>query len=153
VGHKGLWAGPGNHRRAEQSSAAQELAYALQNASRGGFAEAVMRIIVAVSGVDRTMDRRQADAAESIIHSHERLRHLSSDDLKQLIRNQARILSAHAGLALKGLAVMLPTQAEREEAFDIALKIAIADSRVDHGERRLLLLIQKVLKLHYVNAA
>jgi pimeloyl-ACP methyl ester carboxylesterase/tellurite resistance protein len=127
----------------------QELAYARQNAGRGGFSEAVIRIIVAVTGVDRVMDKRQMEAAESIVRSHERFHHLSSDELKQMIRNQARILSAHTDLALNGLAVMLPTQAEREEAFDISLKIAVADLRVDLGERRLLTRIRRALELHH----
>jgi pimeloyl-ACP methyl ester carboxylesterase len=127
----------------------QELAYARQNASRGGFSEAVIRIIIAVTGVDRVMDKRQVEAAEAIVGPHERFQHLSSAELKQMIRNQARILSAHTDLALNGLVVMLPTQAEREEAFDIALKIAIADFRVDLGERRLLTRIRRVLELHH----
>jgi hypothetical protein len=60
----------------------------------------------------------------------------------------AALIFAHADLALNGLAVMLPTQAEREEAFDIAMKIAIADFRVDLGERRLLTRIRRVLEFH-----
>jgi hypothetical protein len=66
-----------------------------------------------------------------------------------LIRGQARILSAHTDLALNALAHLLPTQAEREAAFDIALKIALADRRVDRGERRLLTRIRRVLELHH----
>jgi tellurite resistance protein len=131
----------------------QELAYARQNAGRGGFPEAVMRIIIAVSGVDRVMDRRQADAAEAIIAAHAPLQHLSPDALKELIRNQARILSADTELALNTLALLLPTRAERETAFDIALKIALADSRVDSGERRLLTRIRRVLELHHNDTA
>jgi pimeloyl-ACP methyl ester carboxylesterase len=127
----------------------QELAYARRNAGRGGFSEAVIRIIIAVTGVDRVMDKRQIEAADAIVRPHERFKHLSADELKQIVRNQARILSAHRDLALAGLAVMLPTQAEREEAFDIATRIAVADFRVDLGERRLLTRIRKALQLHH----
>jgi tellurite resistance protein len=130
-----------------------ELAYARQNAGRGGFPEAVMRIIIAVSGVDRVMDRRQADAAEAIIASHKPLQHLRPEALKALIRSQARILSASPEAALNTLARLLPTQAERETAFDIALRIALADSRVDLGERRLLMRLRQVLELHHNDSA
>jgi tellurite resistance protein len=126
----------------------QELAYARKNAGLGGFPEAVIRIIIAVTGVDRVMDKRQIEAADSIVRPHERFQHLSSAEIKQMVRNQARILAAHTDLALAGLAGMLPTQSEREEAFDIAIKIAIADFRVDLGERQLLTRIRKALGLH-----
>jgi pimeloyl-ACP methyl ester carboxylesterase/uncharacterized tellurite resistance protein B-like protein len=131
----------------------QERAYARENADQGGFPEAVLRIIIAVSGVDRVMDRRQADAAEAIIASHDLLRHLSPEALKALIRSQARILSADTDAALNTLALLLPTQAQRETAFHIALKIALADSRVDTAERRLLARIRQILELHHDDPA
>jgi tellurite resistance protein len=44
---------------------------------------------------------------------------------------------------------MLPTQAEREKAFNVAVEIALADFRVDLGERQVLTRIRKTLELHH----
>ena len=127
----------------------QEAAYARRHASRGGFSEAVIRIIIAVSGVNRVLDKRQIEAAEAIVRPHKAFQHFSPEALKQMVRDQARILSANRELALAGLASILPTQAQREEAFDIALKMAVADRRVDLEERSLLTQIRRTLQLHH----
>jgi poly(3-hydroxyalkanoate) synthetase len=127
----------------------REWVYARRNADRGGFSEAVIRIIIAVTGVDRVLDKRQLEAADKVVQKNERFDQLKPDDLKQLVRNQARILSARPDLAIDGLAVMLPTQTEREEAFDIAIKIAVADRHVGSKEAKLLSRIRTALELHH----
>jgi tellurite resistance protein len=127
----------------------QEAAYAKRQANRGGFSEAVIRIIIAVSGVNRVLDKRQIEAAEAIVRPHKAFQHFSPEALKQMVRDQARILSANRELALAGLASILRTQAQREEAFDIALKMAVADKRVDLEERSLLTQIRRILQLHH----
>lgn len=127
----------------------RELAYARRNVDRGGFSEAVIRIIIAVTGVDRVLDKRQIEAADKVIQRHEQFDHLNPNDLKQLVRNQARILSAQKDLAIDGLAAMLQTEAERQEAFDIALKIAMADRQLDNREAELLSRIRTALELHH----
>jgi tellurite resistance protein/pimeloyl-ACP methyl ester carboxylesterase len=125
----------------------KELAYAAKNADRGGFSEAVIRIIIAVTTVDQVFDKRQVKAAAKVVQKHERFENLEPENLKQMVRDQARILSARTDLAIDGLAAMLPTPAEREEAFDIALKIAVADFQVDINERQLLNQIRQTLGL------
>ena len=127
----------------------RESAYARKNADRGGFSEAVIRIIIAVTGVDHVFDKRQVEAAERVVQKHERFKNVKPEKLKQMVRNQARILSAQTDLAIDGLSTMLSTQTEREEAFDIALKIAVADFQVDINERQLLSQIRKTLELHH----
>jgi pimeloyl-ACP methyl ester carboxylesterase/tellurite resistance protein len=127
----------------------RELAFARQNADQGGFFEAVIRIIIAVTGVDRVMDKRQVETADAIARRYKLFEHHSPADLKQMIRDQARILSAQKDLAISGLAAMLPTQTEREEAFEVAIEIALADFRVDFGERQVLTQIRKTLDLHH----
>lgn len=127
----------------------RESAFARHNAGRGGFFEAIIRIIIAVTGVDRVIDKRQVETADSIVRRHKLFEHHSSAEVKQMVRNQARILSVQNDLAISGLAAMLPTQADREKAFDVALEIALADFRVDLGERRVLTQIRKTLELHH----
>lgn len=152
----GFWWGTDSDRGVETKSEEhirrmrkREQAYARRNASRGGFSEAVIRIMIAVSGVDRILDKRQIEAAESVVRRLEQFQHLKPAELKELVRNQARILSAQTELAISSLASMLPTQAEREKAFDIALKVAVADYQVDLNERELLSQIRTTLELHH----
>ncbi|MGD9365778.1 MAG: DUF3141 domain-containing protein [Desulfobacteraceae bacterium] len=127
----------------------RESAFARRNAGRGGFSQAVIRIIIAVTGVDRVVDKRQVETADAIVRRHKLFEHHSSAEIKQMVRDQARILSAHNDLAISALAAMLPTQAEREKAFDVAVEIAVADFRVDLGERRVLTRIRRTLELHH----
>ena len=108
-----------------------------------------MRIIIAVAGADHVLDKRQFEAAEIIVRSHRQFRQKTPMDVKRMIKDQARILAADSGLALAGLALLLKTQEERSEAFDIAVKIALADFRVDLSERTMLTKIRKVLDLHH----
>jgi hypothetical protein len=127
----------------------RETAFARRNACRGGFSEAVIRIIIAVTGVDRVVDKRQVETADSIVRRHKLFEHHSPADVKQMVRDQARILSAQNDLAISGLAAMLPTQAEREKAFNVAIEIALADYRVGLGERLVLTRIRRTLELHH----
>jgi tellurite resistance protein len=127
----------------------RELAYAGRHARRGGFAEAVVRIIIAVAGADHALDKREYLAAETIIRRHRHFEHHTPAQVKEMIHNQARILAANPKLALGTLADILPGPAEREEAFEIALKIAVADLNVGVDERSMLNRIRVALSLHH----
>jgi tellurite resistance protein len=138
---------------ADDSSAAQqrrrELAFAGKHARRGGFAEAVLRIIIAVAEADQALDKREFLAAETIIRRHRHFQDLTPAQVKQMIHNQARILAANPKLAIGALADILPDPEEREEAFEIALKIAVADLNVGVDERSMLNRIRVALSLHH----
>jgi len=126
----------------------RELAFARRHAHRGGFAEAVLRIIIAVAGADRVLDKRQYQTAETIIRGHRQFRHLTPADVKKMVHTQARVLNANPEQALAGLTTLLSTAAERGEAFDIALKVALADLHIGTQERMLLTRIRTILELH-----
>ncbi|MEE4357656.1 MAG: DUF3141 domain-containing protein [Desulfococcaceae bacterium] len=51
---------------------------------KGGYAEGMVRVIAALAGADLIFDQREFKAAEDIILTDERLRKISSDDLKQM---------------------------------------------------------------------
>jgi tellurite resistance protein len=138
---------------ADDSSAARqrrrELAFAKKFAHRGSFAEAVVRIIIAVAGANRALDKREYLAAETIIRRHRHFQHTTPAQVKQMVHNQARILAANPKLALATLSDILPGPVEREEAFEIALKIAVADLNVGVDERSMLNRIRVALSLHH----
>jgi tellurite resistance protein/pimeloyl-ACP methyl ester carboxylesterase len=127
----------------------RELAYAAKHAGRGGFAEAVVRIIIAVAGADRSLDKREYLAAETIIRRHHHFQQCTPARIKQMVHTQARILIANSKLAIETLADILTGSAEREEAFEIALKIALADLNIGVKERSVLNRIRVALSLHH----
>jgi tellurite resistance protein len=124
----------------------RETAFARRHAQQGGFAEAIVRIILAVVESERALDKRQYMEAENVIRKHKRY-YDTPAEIKKILFTQARVYSADPEKALEGLACMLPTQAERKEAFDVALRIAIADARVGTKEREVLDRIRTILGL------
>jgi pimeloyl-ACP methyl ester carboxylesterase/tellurite resistance protein len=127
----------------------RELAFAATHARRGGFTEAVVRIIIAVARANRALDKREYLAAEAIISGHHHFQQHTPAQVKQMVHTQARILLARPELAYATLADILPEPAEREEAFEIALKIAAADLNIGVDERSVLHRIRVALSLHH----
>ncbi len=126
----------------------RDLAFVRRHARQGGFAEAIMRIIIAVAGVDRVLDKRQYLVARAIIREHSQSRRLTPGQVKKMVQTQARVLHANPEKALSSLTTLLPSSAQRKQAFDIALKIALADTRIGAQELDLLTRIRTILDLH-----
>ncbi len=119
----------------------------LQVMERGGFAEAVVRIILAVAAANKAMDRRQYAAATRIIRVNERLKNLTPKNLKWLVKEQSAVLDKDPELALKTLVALLPEKNDRVEAFEIAGSIAAADLELDAPEQKILSEIKTILDL------
>jgi tellurite resistance protein len=124
----------------------REAAFARRHVHQGGFAEAIIRIIIAVVNAEGSLDKRQYQAAESVIRRHKQF-YESPAEVKKILQTQARVLGADTQAALEGLAVLLPTSGQRKEAFEVALQIALADLRVGVSERRVLDRIRTILEL------
>lgn len=114
---------------------------------KGGFVEAVVRIAVAVMGINRVLDKRQLDVAEQIIRVNRRLRRVRPADYKRMVKEQSAIIEKDLDMALKTLITLIPEKADREEAFEIANSVATADMKLDADESRLLESIKGILKL------
>jgi tellurite resistance protein len=149
------WGGEEPHHAGEDESQKKaalarrrEMAFARRHAERGGFAEAIVRIIIAVVGAEHALDKRQYQAAENVIRRYKHY-YESPAEVKKILHTQARVYEANPEKSLEGLAEMLPTQVEREEAFDVAVRIAIADSLVGQKERKVLQRIRTILELHH----
>jgi pimeloyl-ACP methyl ester carboxylesterase len=97
-----------------------------QAAIRGGFPEALVRIVIALIRADQMVDRRQFEAAVEIVTAHPRLRRLPPARYQAMIKDQARILENDMKLALAGLPQLLPTRQERLDALGMARRIVQA---------------------------
>ena len=119
----------------------------IKTMGKGGFEEAVARIIVAVSGINRMIDKRQYQAAKGIIESSKRLKSIAYSDYKHIIKEQTALLAYDQDEAIKSLIKLLPRKNDRLAAFEIANSIATADMELDPDEKMLLDKIKKTLKI------
>jgi tellurite resistance protein len=125
----------------------RERARARRLADQGGFTEAVVRISIAVTGVDRILDKRELSMIQEIFHRQPQYQEMSLTDLRAMANTQAHILAVDRKRALDGLPAMLESRKEREEAFAIAEEIAAADEGVNAKEQKLLATIRHSLDL------
>lgn len=131
----------------EEAVRRRERARARRQVARGGFAEAVVRIAIAVAGVDRILDKRELETGRTLFRSHPQVQHLSVSEIKQIVNTQAHVLSVDPEGAFKGLAAMLNDPKDRREAFEIAIQIALASDSIDKGEQKVLNAIRSSLEL------
>jgi hypothetical protein len=114
---------------------------------KGGFAEGVVRIMVAAAHVNKSMQRRILKGYDQIVAADERLAKLKKSEFKLLIRKQACILNEDADKALVALAKLIPDPKDREDAFAIAKLITFAGDDIANGQKPLLQRIQQSLQL------
>lgn len=124
-----------------------ELQWAHRAAGKGGFTEAVVRIMLAVTGANRMLDKRQFQAAQKMIQAHPKLKIFTPTDYKVMIKEQARILQLDQRHAFKMLTRMLPDVESRKEAMAFAEQIALSDHEHSEEETRILKRIRSVLKM------
>jgi pimeloyl-ACP methyl ester carboxylesterase len=93
---------------------------------RGGFAEAVARMILALMLADRDVARRAYQLAGRLFRTDARLKVIDPQRLKSVILSQARILQTDTDLALASLPALLPTEADRQQAMAL-LSAAVRD--------------------------
>jgi tellurite resistance protein len=114
---------------------------------KGGFQEAVVRIILAVAMVNQSYDRQEYAVARRIIQTNDRFKQLAPVALKRLFKEQAGIIAYNQEEAIRTLTTPLPRKADRIEAFEIANSIATADMELDLKEQELLAEIKRTLNL------
>ena len=117
----------------------------LDQAEDGGFAEGVVRIMVAVAHADVILNRKVLAAYRQITAADDRLGRLTIEEFKHLIRQQSCILHADRDKALAALKKLIPAPRDREKALDIARQVAMADAVLIDEEKELLHRIQDIL--------
>ncbi|MBF0259664.1 MAG: DUF3141 domain-containing protein, partial [Desulfamplus sp.] len=100
----------------------------------GGFEEAIIRIIVAVTRADSVMGMSEYAAAEKYIRNDERLKKITPERMKNMIREQSAIVEKDKNLALATLADLLPDQEDRFAVVEFANMIANSDDVLNPKE-------------------
>lgn len=112
---------------------------------QGGFEAAMVRIMIAVIRADKVMAMADHGAAELFFRADERLRAISPQKMRTMIREQAAILERDKAMALETLADLIPDEKDRFTAIEIANSIANADDILNPKEIALLKTIETVL--------
>ena len=116
-----------------------------QAMQKGGFPEAVVRIILAVMGANYRFERIQFQVAEKILKVNSSFKELSAVDLKQIVKQQSAYLHRDRAMAFETLADLLPEHEARLAAYEIANSIATADLELDADEEAVLQQIKTIL--------
>jgi pimeloyl-ACP methyl ester carboxylesterase/tellurite resistance protein len=114
---------------------------------KGGYIEACIRVMIAISGADRIMDDREFETAEKIVQEDRRLRAVPPDEIKAMIKKQSRVLDLDPHGAISELSVLVPKAEERRQLLDIARKLARADGRPDEHEKDMFGAVTEALAL------
>jgi pimeloyl-ACP methyl ester carboxylesterase/tellurite resistance protein len=114
--------------------------------SRGGFAEAATRMLLAVMLADRDVDSDGYRLAGRLFRSDERLKHFGPQQIQELVRAQARILQTDTDQAIAALPALLPAADERRRALALLREaVAAAERPPNEQERAVLETISAVL--------
>ena len=117
----------------------EEKQHWLDAMNKGGYAEGVIRIMVALITADKKVEEAEILRAENIVLSSKRLYNIRRSDLKIMVKEQARILQTDRQKALDALPILLKNASDRKKA------IAIAEEMVGNKDRALTAAEKKVL--------
>lgn len=111
----------------------------------GGYPEGVVRMMVAMAGVDGSIDTAEFKVAGRIMKEQRRLKNLSPDEMRKITREQGRMLQTDWDKALESLPKLIRTKKDRTRAMEFAKRIAFADEVLDAKEEALLERLKTIL--------
>jgi pimeloyl-ACP methyl ester carboxylesterase len=114
---------------------------------RGGLAEAVLRIILAVTQAEQMIDARGFRLAQRIKQEHPELRRIPGERMRAIAKEEAFMLRFDQARALAALPLMLRTEKERREALEIVRRIGYADGAIRPEGEAVLQQIERILEL------
>jgi hypothetical protein len=133
-------------RRHEQEIARQDRERWLRAVGEGGFAEGVIRIMLALADPDHVVDLDDLYADESILQASRRIRGLRRPEFVRIVRDQARLLQVDEDQALQALPRLIVSAEDRRDALEIAQEVFAADRDLSDRERDVLHKIERALQ-------
>ena len=101
-----------------------DVASALMNIERGGFAEAVIRMLLVLAEARGSVRRSRLERSAKVLTQDEPFKSLGSELRSKLIHEQTLIVKFEHDQAVEALAVLLRTKSERQKAVDVVEYIA-----------------------------
>jgi pimeloyl-ACP methyl ester carboxylesterase/tellurite resistance protein len=115
--------------------------------AQGGFAEAVVRIMLAGAKAHRMIDARGFRLAQQLAREHPRLQGLSDERLKAIVKEEAFMIRFDEEHALASLPELLRSETERREALAIVRQVGRARGEISAEGEALLARIERILGL------
>ena len=113
---------------------------------KGGFPEAVVRVILAILLADRELPRAGYRLAEKLVRENRRMQAVPPSALKRMIHNQARILQTDTDQAIETLPLLLRNKRDRQATLTLLRKgRKLANRPPNPQEQAVLDRIHKVL--------
>lgn len=114
--------------------------------ARGGFPEAVVRVILATLLADAELPRAGYKLAEKLVQENRRMQAVAPSDLKRMIHNQSRILQTDTDQAIETLPALLRNKRDRQATLTLLAKgRKLANREPNAQEEAVLARITKVL--------
>lgn len=112
---------------------------------KGGFEEAVIRMMVAVALIDNVFSEKEINAIISAANSHPKLKAVPEKAIKELIREQSSILNQDFKGAIESLGYLIKNYEEKLEAVEMMRKVADSDFDVSPEEDQLIIEVMEIL--------
>lgn len=122
-----------------------EASYWQERLGRGGFSEALVRVLLVMAGADGVIHQEEITVLVGLVRNHPKTCMIPESHIKELIREQARILEVDPEGALESLPVLLQDPSDRFSIVEMAACLAMADMKMDPAEEALLRRIKEIL--------
>jgi pimeloyl-ACP methyl ester carboxylesterase/tellurite resistance protein len=119
----------------------------LDAVEKGGVAEGLIRIYMAIASMGQQVKRRHFELADEIAKTHKVLSKLRPAQFKKIMHEQTAILQADEKKAIEALSVLIKDKDDRMEALSIARRLCLVDGVYNEAEKDMLERIKKGLKL------
>jgi pimeloyl-ACP methyl ester carboxylesterase len=119
----------------------------LLNIDRGGFAEAVIRMLIVLAEARGSVRRSRLERSAHVLSNDEPFASLGAERRAELIHEQSVIVEFEKDLAVEALARLLPEAAERQKAVGVVEFIAGALEEMEPHTIKALQLFRRVLGL------
>jgi tellurite resistance protein len=83
----------------------------------GDFADAMVRIFLSIGFADHVVRRKGYQTIGRLFARHPRMKGLDLDEIRQIVREQSRIVQTDADQAITTLPHLLPTATDRDDAL------------------------------------
>jgi hypothetical protein len=107
---------PDNHEELEKKRR-RDAGHWRKNMARGEFAEAMVRIFLAIGFADRVVRRKGYRVIGRLFAASPRMKDLELEDVQQIVREQSRIVQTDVDQAIATLPRLLPQKKDREDAL------------------------------------
>jgi pimeloyl-ACP methyl ester carboxylesterase len=120
---------------------------ALMNVDRGGYAEAVIRMLILMARSRRDVRQSRLERSNEVLTTTEPFRSLGSDRRARIIAEQTLIVDFASESAVTSLPLLLPLPADRERAIATVQEIAGDIAEMSEPTLQLLVRLRETLQL------